>query len=100
MSFELDAARTHLESLETFLASRAHEGYVAARRAEIKILEDAIIAHEPVDRVSEIEGFKLRGELRSQTEMLSCFEDARDTLKDRINEMVEQENEIATTTKV
>lgn len=100
MSVELDKLREHLESLETFFKSSAHVGYVAAREEEVKNLEAAIVAMDPIDRATEIEGFKLRGELRSQQGMISIFEDARVTLKDRIDQMAELENQNATETKV
>src|SRR5205814_9380247 len=92
---ERQAKQRHLASLEVFLGSDAYVGYVAARTEDITNLESAILLTEPVDRVTEIEGFKLRGELRCQQEMLEVFSDARNTLKQRIDEMVERENQNA-----
>ena len=66
-------------------------GFVAGMEHDIRELEVAILMVEPVDRESEIEGFKLRGELRHAKQMVKTFEDARVTLKDRIDEMVEAE---------
>lgn len=91
--------KKHLEALEAFLASPAHIGFVAAREHDIRILKDAILAVEPVDRESEIEGFKLRGELRYAEQMVKTFEDARVSLKDRIDEMVERELQERVNTK-
>ena len=91
MSQELENKKKHLQVLEDFLKSPAHKGFVAAREYDIKTLKDAILVVEPVDLATEIEGFKLRGELRYAKQMVETFEDARVTLKDRIDEMVEAE---------
>jgi hypothetical protein len=100
MSQELENKKRHLEALEHFLKSPAHAGFVAARHHDIKELNEAIVLVEPVDRVTEIEGFKLRGELRYAEQIVKTFEDARVTLKDRIDEMVEAELQAREQTKV
>lgn len=91
MSQEIESKKRHLEALETFLKGPAHKGFVAAREWDIKVLKESILMIEPVDRESEIEGFKLRGELRCMEQMVKTFEEARVTLKARIDEMVETE---------
>jgi hypothetical protein len=96
---DLAEKRKHLEALEEFLASPAHIGFVLAREHDIRILTDAILSVEPVDRETEIEGFKLRGELRYAEQMVKTFEDARVSLKDRIDEMVERELQERVNTK-
>lgn len=96
---DLSEKRKHLEALETFLASPAHIGFVAAREHDIRELKDAILMVEPEDRRSEIDGFKLRGELRYAEQMVKTFEDARVSLKDRIDEMVERELQERVNTK-
>lgn len=96
---DLSEKRKHLEALETFLASPAHIGFVLAREHDIRELKDAILMVEPTDRISEIEGFKLRGELRFAEQMVKTFEDARVSLKDRIDEMAERELEERVNTK-
>ena len=100
MSKELDDKKQHLESLETFLRSPAHKGFVASVKFDIGQTENAIVMNDPLTRADEIENFKLRGELRCLQQMLTTFEDARVTLKDRINEIVERELENATNQKV
>ena len=100
MSQEIKEKQAHLEALETFLASPAHIGFVLAREHDIRELKDAILMVEPDDRRSEIEGFKLRGELRFAEQMVKTFEDARVSLKDRIDEMVERELQERDNTKV
>lgn len=104
MSDELDSpidarkeAEAHLAELETFLKGRVHTHYVAARLQEIRDNNDSIIANDPVTRQDEIEQFKIRGENRCLEQMKSIFEDARETLKVRIEEMLERENKIPTT---
>lgn len=99
MSEELDAKKRHLESLEMFLKSPAHKGFVAAMNYDIAATRDAIIAVDPRNREDEIECFKLRGELRALEARVTMFEDARVTLKDRIDELVERDIQNATTTK-
>jgi hypothetical protein len=91
MSQEIEDKKKHLVVLEEFLKSPAHKGFVAAREHDIATLKESILLVEPTDRMSEIEGFKLRGELRYAEMMVKTFEDARVTLKDRIDEMVEAE---------
>jgi hypothetical protein len=91
MSQEIEDKKKHLAALEDFLRSPAHKGFVAAREHDVQSLLDAILLVEPEDRVTEIEGFKLRGELRYARQMIKTFEDARVSLKERIDEMVERE---------
>ena len=99
MSEEIVAKKKHLEALESFLSSPAHKGFVSAREYDIGIIRESILMLEPVDRASEIEGFKLRGELRYAEQMVKTFEDARVSLKERIDEMVERELEERVNTK-
>jgi hypothetical protein len=95
----LSEKQKHLEALEAFLDSPAHNGFVVARAHDIQLLKESILMVEPEDRASEIEGFKLRGELRYAEQMVKTFEDARVSLKDRIDEMVERELEERVNTK-
>ena len=95
MSAELTAMEKHLESLEAFLASPAFVGYQAAVAKEIQDTETAIIMVDPVDRQTEIENLKLRGELRCLHTRVTLFEDARVTLKNRIDEQAERETQNA-----
>lgn len=97
---DLSEKQKHLEALETFLSSPAHIGFVAAREHDIRLLKDTILMVEPIDRETEIEGFKLRGELRYAEQMVKTFEDARVSLKDRIDEIVERELQERDNTKV
>lgn len=83
----------HLESLELFMVSIAYKGYLAARKKEIFELKEAILLNEPTDQKSQAEDFKMRGELKTLEQMLNVFEDARLTLKRRIEEMLERENQ-------
>lgn len=86
----------HLESLEIFLQSPAHTGYKAARQEEIDSTKEAILLNDPFDRPTEIEQFKMRGELRCLEGLLTTFEDARVTLKARIEQALERENQTRT----
>lgn len=82
----------HLEALEAFMNSVAYSGFLAARRHEIQETKEAILLNEPTDPKSQAEDFKMRGELKTLEQMLIVFEDARLTLKRRIEEMLEREN--------
>lgn len=97
---EVQTLKAHLESLEAFIASPAHVGYVAAREQEIVDLKQRILWTPPIDDGARSAQLMAFGELDSQQEMLKTFEDARQTLKARIDEAVERENQLATTTKV
>jgi hypothetical protein len=94
MTEELMRLEKHREALEAFLASPAHAGYVAARQTEIASLEMQILEDDPVDRKTEIESFKQRGELRCLRQLVTIFEDGLIDLKDRIEEELERENKM------
>jgi hypothetical protein len=96
------AKQRHLASLETFLASEAYSGFRAAQEADIKTTEESILMlMEAVEDQKQIfESLRLVGELRCQRRQLEVFEDARVTLKHRIEEMLEYENQNADNTKV
>lgn len=97
---ERKRAEEHLAALEAFMASCAYEYYLEAQRTAIETLEKQLIACAP----SSIENFcmhwSLRGELTAQEQMLQIFEDGRRTLKARINEIIECENETASERKI
>lgn len=85
----------HLKAVEVFIAGIGYKGYVEGIELEIKQTEQAIILNEPIDRASEIEGYKMRGDLRTLEQKKTLFEDVRVTLKQRIEEMLERENQNA-----
>ena len=95
---ELSSKRKHLADLEVFIASSVHTNYVVGRRHERALLERVIVDLDPVDRKTEIESYKLRGELRCVETSVTLFEDARDTLKKRVEEL-ESDIELAKTNK-
>lgn len=97
---ELDSKKKHLVALEAFVDSAAHKGFIAAREYDIRTIKDAILMVDPVDRSDEIEGFKLRGELRYAEQMVKTFEDALVNLKVRVDELVERQLEQRDQTKV
>lgn len=96
----LDELQKHLKALDAFLISDAHTGYLAARNDEIESLQNLILATLPntLDNISQILGW--HGEITSQTQMKTTFEDARVTLKDRIDKLVEEKTQNATTQKI
>lgn len=100
MSPEVEALQKHLEALEAFMASDAYVGYISARDEEIRIIEQRILITPPITETDRAVVLLAHGELDSQTEMKKTFEDARVTLKARIDETIERENKDATGTKV
>ena len=96
---ELEQKNEHLEALDAFLGGPAHAGYKAATQWEIDEVRKQIINVEPITEVDRAEHFKLHGELRCLEQKLTTFEDARVTLKKRIDEIVERTIENATEQK-
>jgi hypothetical protein len=102
----------HLAALETFLKTEAYIGYRAAREQELAEIGEAIISRTLSIGGTKIDDqivpspndfceiLRLAGEYRSQQEMLETFENARTTLKQRIDEIVERENEVSDRKKV
>jgi hypothetical protein len=100
MSAEVEKLQKHLEALETFMASDAYVGYVSARDEEIRIIEQRILMTPPITEINRADVLLAHGELDCQKDMKQTFEDARGTLKARIDEMIERDNQTATETKV
>lgn len=93
MSEDLLAERqrltTHLGELELFLKSLVYRGWQVARIIQLRKIEEDIVDIDPVDRKTEIENFKLRGERRLLQDLENQFEDTRETLKSRLDEIEE-----------
>jgi hypothetical protein len=99
MSEELTRKQEHLASLEDFLQSPAFLGFKAGVQEDIKLAKESIVSIDPVRLEDFVEECKLRGELRVLEQLENVFEVARETLKSRIDEMVEEELENATNTR-
>ena len=100
MTDEIKKLEEHLTTLEAFLASPAHVGYLLARDAEISDIEQRILSTPPISQDAIAVVLQAFGELDCQKEMKTTFSDARVTLKARIDEEIERDNQNATTTKV
>jgi hypothetical protein len=100
MSAEVEKLQKHLEALETFMSSDAYVGYLSARDEEIRIIEQRILMTPPITEINRADVLLAHGELDCQKDMKQTFEDARGTLKARIDEMIERDNQTATETKV
>lgn len=100
MSAELNQLNEHLGDLELFMASRAHVGFIAARRAEIQDIEGRILLLVPDTSISIALQNQARGELDYAKAMLTTFEEARELLKARISATTDRENNDASNTKV
>ncbi|HEU0048815.1 MAG TPA: hypothetical protein VFQ43_14590 [Nitrososphaera sp.] len=96
---ELEQKNEHLAALDTFLGGPAHAGYKVGIQLEIDEVRKQIVNVEPITEVDRAEHFKLHGELRCLEQMLTGFEDARVTLKNRIDEIAERTIENATEQK-
>lgn len=99
MSQELIDKRKHLEALEAFVRSPAHQGYISAVCAEIEANKEAQVAIVPDSIANFVELCQQKGELRCLESRLTMFEDARVSLERRIDEIAEAELENATETK-
>ena len=95
MSEELKKRQEHLASLEDFLQSPAFLGFKSGVAEDIRRTRDAIVSIDPLKIEDFVEECKLRGELRNLEMMENVFEEARATLKSRIDEMAEAEIESA-----
>lgn len=80
-----------LAAMTAFIDSPAYVYYVEARRAEIEGKKAEIVSIDPVDRESEIEALKMRGDLRTTQEFLTYFEDTVVNLGERIELLLELE---------
>lgn len=76
-----------LVELNTFLGSWMHEAFVSGLTLDVQIKEREIVEVEPADRKSEIESYKLRGDLRTIQSFFTLFEEARDNLEDRLDQI-------------
>lgn len=90
------ARQAKLEKLlvdyEAFMLTDMYQQYVFSRRVEIENIRADIVDNVPTDRASEIESYKRRGDLRTNIEFLSIFEDTAADLKLRLREMDEAAN--------
>lgn len=92
MTAEREKFETHLAQLDAFLASDAYVGYLSARDEEIRTIENRILMTPPITEINRADVLLAHGELDSQRDMKKTFEDARVTLKKRIDDLVEKEN--------
>lgn len=82
-----------LAAIEAFIASDGYAWWKTSRQNDISVTEGAIIAMDPIERKDEIEGFKLRGDLRTTQDFLTIFEDTASSLRKQIDELVESEKQ-------
>jgi uncharacterized protein YneF (UPF0154 family) len=100
MTDEIKRLEEHLTALDAFIVSPAHAGYLLARDAEISDIEQRILSTPPISQDAIAVVLMAFGELDCQKEMKQTFEDARATLKARLDEAIDRDNESATTTRV
>jgi hypothetical protein len=96
----LKEMQDHLVELDTFIGSRLHQHYVTARETEIETVKEAILMTPPISDENSAIVLMLHGELKTLSDLTKTFEDARVTLKARIDVELERENQNATDQKV
>jgi len=79
----------HLTELEAFLIGEVYKGWQAARIAALLGVEGDIIENEVRDRAAEITLFKDKGKRELLLDLANQFEDVRETLKSRLDEIEE-----------
>jgi hypothetical protein len=83
----LPKLKLHLAALEAFIDSPAHEGYLEGCKTEIAQVEYEIASFEPCNQDQFLELAKLYGMRRALLPLPNRFQDARDILKSRIDEV-------------
>lgn len=81
-----------LAAYKAFVSSPGYGSFQKTFEEDALLKERDIVDLDPVDRASEIESFKLRGDLRTLQGQIDFFEDAVATLEDEIQQMLSQEN--------
>lgn len=76
---------------QAFLSSPAYPFFKNAQEEEVRLTQQAIVMLDPVDRVTEIESLKLRGDLRTEEQFVNYFEDTATRLQTTIDDLVEAE---------
>lgn len=83
--------QTVLVAWETFIKSPAYPYFVSAQEEEAAGTRQAIVLLDPVDRASELESMKLRGDLRTEEQFITYFEDTATRLRDYVDQLIEAE---------
>lgn len=99
MSEDTTKAQERLVKLEAFIDSPEHAAYVSAREQEISDVQSRILLTPPVNQDQIATQLLAFGELSCLEEMKTCFIDARAHLKQKIDEMVDRDNQNAENTK-
>jgi hypothetical protein len=81
---KLPKLREHEKTLKAFIESVAHEGYIEGCRAELTVLDNAIVNFEPKAADDFVELSKLYGQRRVLLTQEYRFKDAYEVLKNRI----------------
>lgn len=87
---EIDAEfvlKRKLKEVNEFMDSWIYRAYISGIDLDIAIKRQEIVDFEPTDRPSEIESYKLRGELRVLPDFKTIFEEARDNLANKIDQI-------------
>lgn len=76
-----------LKEVNEFMDSWIYKAFVSGIDLDIQLKEREIVEYEPTDRASEIESYKLRGDLRTIPTFRTIFEEARDNLNNKIDQI-------------
>lgn len=80
-----------LAEYQAFMQTGAFGHYVRSRQAEVDQTRMDIVTIDPDDRKSEIESYKMRGDLRTTIEFVTLFEETTASLANRIEQLLELE---------
>lgn len=75
----------------TFMSSPAYRFFKEAQQLEVDLTRQAIVMLDPMDRGTEIEAFKLRGDLRTEEQFVNYFEDTATRLQTTIDDLIDAE---------
>lgn len=82
-----DNLQAQLAAIKAFIASPAYSSYLATIRADLRTVEDSIIARPPATQEDIADLLMLHGERSRLLEAEKFFEDARETLESRLEEL-------------
>jgi len=86
---ERQSKQNHLAELNLFLAGRVYTGWEASRKEMLRLVELDLIENPLRNREDEINQLKDKGKRELLLDLASQFQDARETLISRLDEIEE-----------
>jgi len=84
---ERQTKQNHLAELNLFLAGRVYTGWEASRKEMLRLIELDLIENPLRNREDEINQLKDKGKRELLLDLATQFQDARETLTSRIEEI-------------